>query len=47
MLKASFPKPKFDLEKAVRIVNYYQERHEAARQSHRKKRLAQLGEWLE
>jgi SRSO17 transposase len=47
LLKASLPQPKFDLHKTVRIVNYYQERHEAARQSHRKKRLAQLGEWLE
>lgn len=47
LLKASLPQPKFDLDKTVRIVNYYQERHEAARKSHRKKRLAQLGEWLE
>jgi SRSO17 transposase len=47
LLKASLPQASFDLDKTVRIVNYYQERHEAARQSHRKKRLAQLGEWLE
>jgi SRSO17 transposase len=47
LLKASLPQPKFDLDKTVRIVNYYQERHEAARQSHRKKRLARLGKWLE
>jgi SRSO17 transposase len=47
LLKASLPQPEFDLDKAVRIVNYYQQRHEAAYQSHRKKRLALLGEWLE
>lgn len=37
LLKASLPQPEFDLDKAIRIVNYYQERHEAARHSHRKK----------
>lgn len=47
LLKASLPQPEFNLDKALRIVNYYQQRHQAARQSHRKKRLAQLGEWLE
>lgn len=47
LLKASLPQPEFDLGKAVRTVNYYQKRHEAARQSHRRKRLAQLGEWVE
>jgi SRSO17 transposase len=47
LLKASLPQPEFDLDKAIRIVNYYQERHEAARHSHRKKRLARLGAWLE
>lgn len=47
LLKASLPQPEFDLDKAVRTINYYQERHEAAHQSHRKKRLAQLGQWLE
>jgi SRSO17 transposase len=47
LFKASLPQPEFDLDKAIRIVNYYQERHEAARQSHRKKRLARLGAWLE
>lgn len=46
LLKASLPQPVFDLDKTVRIVNYYQERHEAARNSHRKKRLAQLEGWL-
>ena len=47
LLKASLPQPEFDLDKAVRTVNYYQQRHEAARRSHRKKRLAQLEEWVE
>lgn len=47
LLKASLPQPQFDLDKTVSIVNYYQERHEAARKSHRKKRLAQLGEFFE
>lgn len=45
--KASLPQPEFDLNKTIRIVNYYQERHEVARRSHRKKRLARLAEWLE
>ncbi len=47
LLKASLPQPELDLEKTVRVVNYYQERHEAARKSHRKRRLAQLQGWLE
>lgn len=47
LLKASLPQAEFDLDKAIRVVNYYQERHEAARQSHRKKRLARLGRWFE
>jgi SRSO17 transposase len=42
LLKASLPQPDFSIEKSIDIVNYYQERHEAAYQSHRKKRLAQL-----
>jgi hypothetical protein len=43
LLKASLPQPEFALDKTVRIVNYYQKRHEAARQSHRKKRGATWG----
>ena len=42
LLKASLPQSDFSLEKTVDIVNYYQERHQSAYQSHRKKRLAQL-----
>ena len=42
LLKASLPQPDFSLEKTIDIVNYYQDRHESAYQSHRKKRLAQL-----
>lgn len=41
LLKASLPQPDFSLEKTIDIVNYYQERHEAAYQSRRKKRSAQ------
>jgi SRSO17 transposase len=47
LLKASLPQPAFDLDKVVHTVNYYQERHEAARRSHRKKRLTRLKESLE
>jgi len=42
LLKASLPQPDFSIEKSIGIVNYYQNRHEAAHQSHRKRRLAQL-----
>lgn len=42
LLKAALPQPQVGLEQAVDIVNYYQERHESARHSHRKKRLEQL-----
>ena len=42
LLKASLPQPHFSVEKTIDIVNYYQDRHESAYQSHRKKRLAQL-----
>ena len=42
LLKASLPQPHFSVEKTIDIVNYYQDRHQAAYQSHRKKRLAQL-----
>jgi len=42
LLKSILPQPKFDLETTVEIVNYYQRRHEAAYQSHRKRRLERL-----
>lgn len=42
LLKASLPQPEFDMEQAIKTIHYYQERHEAARKSHRKRRLAQL-----
>ncbi len=42
LLKAILPKPQFDLDATVEIVNYYQRRHEADYLSHRKRRLAQL-----
>lgn len=42
LLKASLPQSDFRVEKTLGIVHYYQDRHEAAYQSHRKKRLTQL-----
>ena len=42
LLKSVLPQPKFDIETTVEIVNYYQRRHEAAYQSHRKRRLTRL-----
>lgn len=42
LLKATLPQQDFSLETTVKIVNYYQERHESAYQSHRKRRLAKL-----
>lgn len=42
LLKAVLPQPNFDLETTLKVVNYYQRRHRAARRSHRKRRMAQL-----
>jgi hypothetical protein len=42
LLKSILPQPKFDVNTTIEIVNYYQRRHEAAYQSHRKRHLASL-----
>jgi SRSO17 transposase len=42
LLKSVLPQPKFDVNTTIEIVNYYQRRHEAAYQSHRKRHLALL-----
>lgn len=39
LLKSVLPQPTLDTENALEIVTYYQRRHEAAHQSHRKRRL--------
>ncbi len=39
LLKSVLPQPEFDPQQALDIVNYYQQRHHAARRSHRKRRL--------
>lgn len=40
--KSVLPQPKFDVNTTIEIVNYYQRRHQAAYQSHRKRHLALL-----
>lgn len=42
LMKASLPQPEFSAEQTIEIVNYYQERHEAARKSHRKRRDSRM-----
>jgi hypothetical protein len=42
LLKSVLPQPEFDIETTIKIVNYYQDRHEAARRSHSKRRSARI-----
>jgi SRSO17 transposase len=42
LLKFVLPQPEFDVETTIKIINYYQDRHEAARRSHSKQRSARI-----
>ena len=41
LLKSALPHPELALERAMELVEYYQERNRIARESHRKRWLAQ------
>lgn len=41
LMKATLPQDEFSVERTIEVVNYYQERHQAAEDSHRKRRQGQ------
>jgi SRSO17 transposase len=45
LMKATLPQDEFSVERTIEVVNYYQERHQAAELSHRKRRQAQSKSW--